>query len=92
MKFFGTRNKIAERDLALGAISPHEQAELINLEEKGAPENTLRSRGRVAEVEKASPGTSIDRVPSPDVQQGVKKIEAVTLTWTNSQLYMAYAL
>lgn len=33
----------------------------------------------------------VDR-PSLDVQDGVKKVEAVTLTWTTPELIVAYAL
>jgi hypothetical protein len=33
---------------------------------------------------------SLERVPSPTVQAGVKKVEAVTLTWTKNQLIFAY--
>ncbi|KAN0090165.1 hypothetical protein V8E51_018744 [Hyaloscypha variabilis] len=33
---------------------------------------------------------ALERVPSQNVQDGVKKIEAVTLTWTRNQLIMAY--
>ena len=33
---------------------------------------------------------SLERVPSQNVQEGVKKVEAVTLTWTRSQLILAY--
>jgi hypothetical protein len=46
-------------------------------------------------VEKNSPplvvdDNSLERVPSQNVQDGVKKIEAVTLTWTRNQLILAY--
>jgi hypothetical protein len=34
---------------------------------------------------------ALERVPSQNVQDGVKKIEAVTLTWTRNQLILAYA-
>ncbi|PMD26044.1 MFS general substrate transporter [Hyaloscypha hepaticicola] len=34
---------------------------------------------------------SLERVPSLNVQDGVKKVEAVTLTWTRNQLIIAYA-
>jgi hypothetical protein len=34
--------------------------------------------------------SSLERVPSQSVQDGVKKIEAVTLTWTQNQLILAY--
>jgi hypothetical protein len=34
---------------------------------------------------------ALDRVPSLNVQDGVKKVEAVTLTWTRNQLIIAYA-
>ena len=35
--------------------------------------------------------SSLERLPSPHVQGGVKKVEAVTLTWTKNQLIFAYA-
>ena len=34
---------------------------------------------------------ALDRVPSLNIQDGVKKVEAVTLTWTRNQLIIAYA-
>jgi hypothetical protein len=36
-------------------------------------------------------GVSIE-APSEDIQQGVKKAEAVTLTWTRNELIVAYGL
>lgn len=36
-------------------------------------------------------GASIE-APSEDVQEGVKKAEAVTLTWTKNELIIAYGL
>jgi hypothetical protein len=33
---------------------------------------------------------ALEHVPSQNVQDGVKKIEAVTLTWTRNQLILAY--
>jgi hypothetical protein len=33
---------------------------------------------------------ALERVPSQNVQDGVKKVEAVTLTWTRNQLILAY--
>jgi hypothetical protein len=33
---------------------------------------------------------ALERVPSQNVQDGVKKVEAVTLTWTKNQLILAY--
>lgn len=36
-------------------------------------------------------GASIE-APSEDVQMGVKKAQAITLTWTTQELVVAYAL
>lgn len=36
-------------------------------------------------------GASID-APSEDAQDGVKKAEAITLTWTKNELIVAYGL
>ena len=33
---------------------------------------------------------ALERIPSQNVQDGVKKVEAVTLTWTRNQLILAY--
>ena len=33
---------------------------------------------------------ALERVPSQNVQDGVKKVEAVTLIWTRNQLILAY--
>ena len=35
-------------------------------------------------------GSSDEDLPSKDVQAGIKKVEAVTLTWTKTELYLAY--
>jgi hypothetical protein len=33
---------------------------------------------------------ALERVPSLNMQDGVKKVEAITLTWTRNQLIIAY--
>ncbi|RDL41180.1 Siderophore iron transporter-like protein [Venustampulla echinocandica] len=79
MKFHGFRsNKVAERNIAIGDNPP------------------ATSENQNGDAEKNTGATvdedgSLEQVPSRDVQEGVKKVEAVTLTWTRSELIMAYA-
>ena len=82
MKFFGIRssNKLAH-DIAVGA-EPHASIETDHSGEKS--------------MDKSIPNTndyaqSIEEKPAPELQEGVKKVEAVTLTWTNNELVFAYA-
>ncbi len=76
--FFGKRNadQVAAR-IAAGEIASPDLAEKQDAE-KGAT--------------KVDEEPTLSRVPSPDVQAGVQKIEAVTLTWTRNELIVAYGL
>jgi hypothetical protein len=79
MKFLGCRrNKALSQDIAVPP--PVESAE------PGLPpaEKQLQDTTDYD-------GTSIE-APSEDAQEGVKKVEAVTLTWTRNELIMAYGL
>lgn len=75
MKFFGKSKDLAT-DVAVGSPTADPTGS-ENADEKHA----------AAAVD----GGSLDRIPSPDVQDGVKKVEAVTLVWTRKELIFAYA-
>ena len=77
MKFFGIRssNKLAT-DVAVGA-EPHDSIETDHAGEKSIPTTNDYDQ-------------SIEEKPAPGLQEGVKKVEAVTLTWTRNELLFAY--
>ncbi|KAK0110766.1 hypothetical protein ONS96_002363 [Cadophora gregata f. sp. sojae] len=86
MKFsnFGKRNELAN-ELAVGTASEptdsefasHNQSKQAHMGEKsGVPSDDENV---------------LERIPSPSVEAGVKKVEAVTLTWTKKELIAAYA-
>ncbi|KAF4628600.1 hypothetical protein G7Y89_g9554 [Cudoniella acicularis] len=75
MKFFGNRNRVAERDIAIGG-NAEASSEADNVADKQVHANV--------------DDDSLERVPTKDVQEGVKKVEAVTLTWTKRELILAY--
>ena len=77
MKFFGNPNRNAQHAVVGGAIG---DAEPVADGEKQL--NTASGR--------ADSQSSLYEKPSEDVQAGVKKVEAVTLTWTKKELYFAY--
>ena len=55
----------------------------------------LDGEGRDAGMASGSGGSESDKdanLPNPEVQEGVKKVEAVTLTWTRRELWIAYGL
>lgn len=75
MTFFGFRNtKRLSQELAI-ASAPDDSATFAA--EKQVPITT-------------DDDSSLERRPSEDVQDGVKKVEAVTLTWTRNELLVAY--
>lgn len=86
MKFpnFGKRNELAE-ELAVGTAPEPTDSELAG--EKHDPETGVGEKGVVHSDDE----NNLSRVPSPGVEAGVKKIEAVTLTWTKKELIAAYA-
>lgn len=83
MKFpnFGKRNELAE-ELAVGTAPEPSNSELAsdkhNLETGGGEKSVVHSDDE-------------NILPTPGVEAGVKKIEAVTLTWTKKELIAAYA-
>jgi hypothetical protein len=80
MKFFGNRSsKALPHDIAVPPTA--EDNDLgISPAEKQPPQNL--TDGDEISVES----------PSEEVQLGVKKVEAVTLTWTKNELIVAYGL
>jgi hypothetical protein len=84
MKFFGIRssNKLAQ-DVAVGPVPDATDSDHAG--EKQVNSTELTSTGGSNEY-----AQSIEEKPAEDVQEGVKKIEAVTLTWTKNELIFAY--
>jgi hypothetical protein len=87
MKFFGKDKQLAE-EIALGTPQVESGAD-IAVAEKQSPEVVDSSPDdiRAANTDDAN---SLEKIPSVDAQAGVKKVEAVTLTWTKNELYVAY--
>ena len=73
---FFGRGKDVATDVAVGAA-----------ETTSEPDNGSEKHSRAVVDD-----NSLDRVPSEDVQEGIKKIEAVTLTWTRNELILAYGV
>lgn len=87
MKFraFGKRDALAE-ELAIGAAEPQPQIE--SADEK----NEKNFNDDIGIARSTDEENILEKIPTPDVQTGVKKVEAVTLTWTKNELILAYAL
>jgi hypothetical protein len=86
MKFrgFGKRDALSE-ELAIGSAEPQPQVELAGeKDEKNLNADIGEARSDDENI--------LEKIPTPDVQIGVKKVEAVTLTWTKNELILAYAL
>lgn len=84
MKFFGIRSssKLAQ-DVAVGPAPDTNDSDHAG--EKQITSTELNSTGSNDETQ------SIEAKPAEEIQEGVKKIEAVTLTWTKNELIFAYA-
>lgn len=84
---FGKRNELAG-ELAVGAghdeVSPAEPQVEKNPGEKNHDD--------IGEARSTDDDNILEKIPTPDVQAGVKKVEAVTLTWTRNELILAYFL
>ncbi|KAE8442447.1 hypothetical protein EG329_003348 [Mollisiaceae sp. DMI_Dod_QoI] len=82
MKFrgFGKRDELAE-EVAVGRAEEPSQPEHVG-------EKNLRDD--IGEDRSADDENILEKIPTPDVQDGVKKVEAVTLTWTKNELILAY--
>ena len=77
MKFFGNPSRNAQHAVVGGAIG--------NGEPVGDAEKQLKTP-----LDRNDSPSSLQEKPSEDVQAGVRKVEAVTLTWTKKELYFAY--
>jgi len=77
MRSFSNPNRSAQQVVLSGGIG---DAELVTDGEKqGNPSG-----------EHGNSSNPLGEKPSDDVQAGVKKVEAITLTWTKRELYCAY--
>jgi hypothetical protein len=87
MKFFEKDKQLAE-EIAVGAPQVESEADIVAAE-KQTPDVVGSSPDdiRAASTDDAN---SLEKIPSVDAQAGVKKVEAVTLTWTKNELYVAY--
>ena len=82
------------------ATPPHQTSESFDDKENaispvGDMKGVLDGEGRDAGMASGSGGSESDKdanLPNPEVQEGVKKVEAVTLTWTRRELWIAYGL
>ncbi len=79
---FGKRDELAE-EVAVGRAEEPSQPEHVG-------EKNLRDD--IGEDRSADDENILEKIPTPDVQDGVKKVEAVTLTWTKNELILAYGL
>jgi hypothetical protein len=80
-KFFGDRsNKDLAQELAVGPAP--DPIDLDPSTEKQLPTST--------DDDNSITHPPSEEAPSEDAQDGVKKVEAVTLTWTRKELYVAY--
>lgn len=75
-KVFSNRNtNKTAHDVAVGPAAPDAE----NLDHLGEKQ-----------LNHATDSDQVSEKPSEDVQDGLKKVQAVTLTWTNKELYFAY--
>jgi hypothetical protein len=75
MRFFDRRNKTPGADVAIGNAALE-----ADLEDKQIPT-----------TDGADDSSFDDSLPDKDVQDGVKKAQAITLSWTRKELIVAYA-
>lgn len=87
--FSSLRNKLAhptsaptEGDAISGDTTPAHQDYGTGHEDSKTPGETEVTEG----------STSSDQLPSEDVQDGVRQVEALTLVWTKTSLGAAYIL
>lgn len=83
MKFFGIGSR--------GRVPAEVGNATIGRESETDPSGEKSVGNERADVDSDADGGSLERLPSPDVQGGVKKAEAVTLTWSRNELILAYA-
>lgn len=79
MKFFRNQDARASQDVVIDtAVADRDQSPDAEKNEKIRPVSDDYDN-------------ALEEKPSDDVQAGVKKVEAVTLTWTKGELIFAYA-
>jgi len=75
MRFFDRGNKTPGADIAIGNATP-----------EADPEDK-----HISTTDGADDSSFDDNLPDRDVQDGVKKAQAITLSWTRKELMVAYA-
>jgi hypothetical protein len=90
MKFFGKNKELAE-EIAVGAPVPAsaQDGEVAAVEKSATTSGINDIQEKRAESSHET--NSLDQIPSVDAQAGVRKVEAVTLTWSKKDLYIAYS-
>ncbi|KAI9046555.1 hypothetical protein LZ554_009300 [Drepanopeziza brunnea f. sp. 'monogermtubi'] len=95
MRFFdfGKRNDQLAEEIAVGTGTAHSWQPPTGIELAGEKQlsGTEVGGGEKGIVHSDKESNNLSRVPSPEAEAGVKKIEAVTLTWTKKELIAAYA-
>lgn len=80
MKFFGNRNRSA-------VVHDNDVAPATEINNFAIPPSEKQQQPQLTDED----GVSVE-APSEDAQLGVKKAEAITLTWTINELIVAYGL
>jgi hypothetical protein len=80
MKFFGNRNRSA-------VSHDNDVTPTTEVNHFGIPPSEKQQEPQLTDED----GVSVE-APSEDAQLGVKKAEAITLTWTINELIVAYGL
>jgi hypothetical protein len=87
MKFFGNSKELAEEIVVGGPTESQDDAELAAAEKQAPGTSDITEARRADSSDELN---SLEKYPSADAQTGVKKVEAVTLTWSKKDLYIAY--
>ena len=93
MKFYGLgKQKNMAEEIAIGAAAPvEEHVDIATAEEKSHVRDDKETSDDVNAAGSDTDVNSLEKVPSVNAQAGVRKVEAVTLSWTKKELYIAYA-
>lgn len=91
MKFFGKNKEIA-KEIAVSSPSPKQEQDAELAPAAAMKHTTTPGADDIQEkrAESTDEINSLEKVPSADAQAGVRKVEAVTLTWSKKDLYIAY--
>ncbi|CZR57894.1 related to major facilitator MirA [Phialocephala subalpina] len=82
---FGKRNELAG-ELAIGTGTEDVSSVEPQVEKHAGEKNG----DEIGESKSTDDDNILEKIPTPDVQAGVKKVEAVALTWTRNELILAY--